>query len=203
MTPVILGTVTAGLMLIERLDRDMELPDGIRTGLLAAGVAGGELLEWIFGPGEFFSRLLLALLLGCLLLACATDVVMCQVYNFVWWIGGTASAILLWRRLWLMGSFGDGVGILLDITMFWMVQLKLFGRLYGKADCYAFCVCAAAGAGLGMSSKLFAVHMALAFTLLVPVQFIRKNITHGGRLKKPVPFLPYITAAFYVLLVFG
>lgn len=202
MTPVILGTAATGLLLIKRLDRDIEPPDGIKACLLAAGVAGGALLEWIYGPGEFLSRLPLAMLLGCLLLACATDVVICQVYNLVWWIGGAASAMLLWRRLWLSDIPEDCVGILIDLTVFCVIQLKLFGRLYGKADCYAFCVCAVAGAGIGMRLELFMTHMAMAFVLLVPVQFSRRNIGTGGKLKEPVPFLPYITAAFYLLMIF-
>lgn len=202
MMPVILGTTAAGMMLIKRLDQDIELPDGVKACLLAAGVAGGGILKWIFGPGEFFSRLLLALLMGCLLLACATDMVLCQVYNFVWWVGAAVSAMLLWRRLWLSDSVGNAMGILMNLTVFWIIQLKLFGRLYGKADCYAFCVCAAAGAGLGMGLELYVLHMALAFVLLVPVQLLGRNITLGGRLKKPVPFLPYITGAFYILLLF-
>lgn len=203
MTPVILGTAAAGLLLIKHLDRDIEPPDGIKACLLAAGVTGGALLEWIFGPGEFLSRLLLAMHFGCLLLACATDVVICRVYNLGWWIGGAVSAMLLWRRLWLSDGPGDSVGILVDLTVFCVIQLKLFGRLYGKADCYAFCVCAVAGAGIGMGLELFMTHMALAYVLLVPVQYTKRNINKGGKLKKPVPFLPYITAAFYLLMIFG
>lgn len=203
MTPVILGTAAAGMLLIKRLDRDIEPSDGIKEVFLAAGVAGGALLERIYGSGEFFSRLLLAMLLGCLLLACITDVVIYRVYNFVWWIGGAASAILLWRRLWLSDGLRDGAGILFDLIIFLLIQLKLFGRLYGKADCYAFCVCSVAGAGIGMGLELFMAHMTLAFVLLVPVQFCKRNIGKGGTLKEPVPFLPYITVAFYLLMIFA
>ena len=203
MIPVILGTAAAGILLIEKLDQCIEPSAETKAGVLAAGLAGSGLLQWILGPGESFSRLLLALLLGCLLLACVTDVAINQVHNFVWWIGGASSAVLLWERLWMTGSIQHGVGMLFGLAIFWMVQLGLFGRLYGKADCYAFCVCAIAETGLGMGLTWVVIQMAFAFSLLVPVQFIRKNITLGGNLKKPVPFLPYITAAFYLLLVFA
>ena len=202
MTAVILGTAAAGLFLIGRLDRHIEPAVGTKAGVLTACLAGSGLLQWILGPGEFFSRLLLALLMGSLLLACITDVAINQVHNFVWWIGGAASAVLLCERLWITNGIRNGMGILFGLTIFWVVQLELFGRLYGKADCYAFCVCAIAEAGLGMELIWMVIHMAFAFGLLVPVQFFRKNIALGGNLKKPVPFLPYITAAFYLLLLF-
>lgn len=203
MIPVILGTVAAGLFLIGRMDRDVKPATGILAGVLATGLAGGGLLGWLFGPGDFFSRLLLALVVGCLLLACVTDVVMYQVYDFVWWISGAAAAMLLWARLWVTNDVRNGLGILFGLTVFWIVQIWVFGRLYGKADCYAFCVCAAAETGLGMGLELIVTHMVFAFGMLVPVQFISKNITLRGNLKKPVAFIPYITAGFYLLLFFA
>lgn len=203
MIPVILGTAAVGLILIGRMDRAIKPTTGTMTGVLAAGLAGSGLLGWLFGPGEFFSRLLLALVMGCLLLACVTDVVMYQVYDFVWWLSGAASAILLWKRLWVTDDIRSGLGVLFGLTTFWLVQLLVFGRLYGKADSYAFCVCAAAEAGLGMGPELIVTHMVFAFGMLVPVQFICKNITLRGNLKKPVAFVPYITAGFYLLLFFA
>lgn len=203
MIPVILGTVAAGLFLIGRMDRAVKPATGIMAGVLATGLAGGGLLGWLFGPGDFFSRLLLALVVGCLLLACVTDVVMYQVYDFVWWISGAAAAMLLWARLWVTNDVRNGLGILFGLTVFWIVQIWVFGRLYGKADCYAFCVCAAAETGLGMGLELIVTHMVFAFGMLVPVQFISKNITLRGNLKKPVAFIPYITAGFYLLLFFA
>lgn len=203
MIPVILGTVAAGLFLIGRMDRAVKPATGIMAGVLATGLAGGGLLGWLFGPGDFFSRLLLALVVGCLLLACVTDVVMYQVYDFVWWISGAAAAMLLWARLWVTNDVRNGLGILFGLTVFWIVQIWVFGRLYGKADCYAFCVCAVAETGLGMGLELIVTHMVFAFGMLVPVQFISKNITLRGNLKKPVAFIPYITAGFYLLLFFA
>lgn len=203
MTPVIFGTAAVGLILIGKMDRAIKPTTGTMAGVLAAGLAGGGLLGWSFEPGEFFSRLLLALVVGCLLLACVTDVVMYQVYDFVWWLSGAASAMLLWARLWMTDDIRNGLEILFSLITFWLVQLLIFGRLYGKADCYAFCVCATAGAGLGMGMELIVTHMVFAFGMLVPMQFISKNITLRGNLKKPVAFIPYITAGFYLLLFFA
>lgn len=203
MIPVIFGTVAVGLLLIGRMDRAIKPTTGTMAGVWAAGLAGSGLLGWLFGPGEFFSRLLLAWVMGCLLLACVTDIVMYQVYDFVWWLSGAASAILLWKRLWVTDDIRNGLGILFGLTVIWLIQLLVFGRLYGKADCYAFCVCAAAETGLGMELELIVTHMVLAFGMLVPVQFISKNITLRGNLKKPVAFIPYITAGLYLLLFFA
>ena len=202
MIPVILGTVAAGLLLIGRMDRVIKPTTKIMAGVLAAGLAGNGLLEALFGPGEFFSRLFLALIMGCMLLACVTDVVMYQVYDFVWWLSGAASAMLLWARLWMENDIRNGLGILFGLAAFWIVQFRVFGKLYGKADCYAFCVCAAAEAGLGMGPELIVSHMVFAYGTLVSIQFFCKNITLRGNLKKPVAFIPYITVGFYLLLLF-
>lgn len=202
MMAVILGVTAAGMYLIRRLDRVIEPAPGTMAAILAAGMAGSLLLRWGRWPGGFVTRLALALMLGCLLLACVTDVAIHQVYNFVWWIGAAVSAVPLWKRLWSMDDIRMGKYILFGLLFFWMIQLGVFGRLYGKADCYAFCVCALAEAGLGMEPLQIMMHMAFAFGLLMSVQLFRKNITLRGRLKRPVPFLPYITAAFYLVLFF-
>lgn len=200
MTPLILGIVAAGLYGIEKLDRKMEPDPKVKRALLQAGLACGGLIRWILGPEQTAQRVLLALVMGCLLLGCVTDVMTCQVYNFVWWLGGAAAAVLLWKRLWTAG--GAGMWILAELAAFWAIQLGVFSRLYGKADCYGFCVCAAAAAGLGMNLREMALHTAFAFCLLLPVQCINRNVTKTGKLKKPVPFLPYLTAGFGLILIF-
>lgn len=200
MTAVILGTVAAGLYVIEKLDRKMETARKMKRMLLQAGMACDGLLWWIFGPGRFGGRLLLAFVMGCLLLGCVTDILTCQVYNFVWWLGAAASAVLLWERLWTVGGRA-GAEILAQLAVFWFIQMVLFSKMYGKADCYGFCVCAAAEAGIGMGLLQMTLHMALAFFLLLPVQCIKRNVIKGGKLRRPVPFLPYLTAGFWMLLI--
>lgn len=136
-----------------------------------------------------------AVIAVCLLAACIMDLRTCLVYNAVWWIGGTAALLLLIlnRKVIDPENF-------LWLGVFAALQMGLFSRMYGRADCYAFCVCAAAGASLGMGPAGFLTHMLLAFGLLAAVQALRRNIGRDGNLKRPVPFLPYITLAFWALL---
>ena len=195
MSLVILGTTAAGLALIRWLD--LEIRPGKREGLAVLGAAalGSMLNGWLLGQGALFARLSLSLLMGCLLLACVTDMAICQVYNFVWLVSGAAAVILLADRK-------RDAAIIWEVLLFCVIQMVLFARMYGKADCYAFCVCAAAEAGLGSGMRGFLIHMLISFLLLATVQVMKKNIGLGGRLKKPVPFLPYITAGFYFMLIF-
>ena len=200
MSPVILGTVAMGLFCIGKYDQKI-VPDRKVTAVIAvAGFAGSRFLSWRLGPGEILPRLLLSVVMGCLLLACLTDVVTYRVHNFVWWTAGFATVILFFRR------WGEGFGLLgnkvPEVLIFCVLQLWLFSKMYGRADSYAFCVCAAAEAGLGMGLIEFLTHMYFSFLLLVAVQACRKNITRRGCLKEPVPFLPYITAGFYIIIIF-
>lgn len=134
-------------------------------------------------------------LAGCLLFACITDCRTCEVYNITWWVAGGAASLLLWN-----GKSGIEAGCLLELGFFILLQQKLFSRMYGRADCHAFSVCAVAEAAAGLSLTGYLLHMLLAFTLLAFVQGLRHNIGRKGNLRRPVPFLPYITLAFCALL---
>lgn len=127
-----------------------------------------------------------------LLYGCITDLKSQRVYNFTWWFGGLAAGGLLW------GSPGAELSMttLWHLAAYMILQLGLFARMYGKADCYALCVCAIAEASLGMGFSDYLVLMLLALCLLFPVQLLRRNIAKNGNLKQQVAFLPYITAAF-------
>ncbi len=129
-----------------------------------------------------------------LLYGCATDLKNKAVYNFTWWFGGLAAGGLLWRSL----LPGRPVTVLWYLGVYMAIQLGLFSRLYGKADCYAFCVCAIAEASLGMTLFDYLILTLLAVFLLFPIQLYRRNIAKNGNLKRPVAFLPYITTAFAV-----
>lgn len=198
MMPVIFGTVASGLFLIGRLDQTVEFPGKVRAAIALAGVAGSVLLNRKPEPGQLLPRLLLSLFIGCLLLACVTDLAICQVHNFVWWIAGSAGGLLFFIRL---RRVPEGYGHLVsELTVFCIIQLVFFGRLYGRADCYAFCVCAVMEAALGIGLKGFLVHMLFSLGLLAVKQAICRNIGHDGNLRRPVPFLPYITAGMYLVL---
>lgn len=131
----------------------------------------------------------------CLLFACITDCRSREVYNVTWWAAGMAAgALLLGKRDRL------DAGILSELGSFILLQLVLFAKMYGRADCYAFSVCAVAEAAAGLSLAGYLLHMLLSFALLAFVQALRHNIDRGGNLRQPVPFLPYITLAFWALL---
>lgn len=136
-----------------------------------------------------------AVVAACLMSACIMDWQTCQVYNFLWWISGAAAGILLLTR---KGRIGPEEAI--ELAAFVFLQCTFFSKVYGKADCYAFSVCAAAEASAGIGATGFLAHMLGAFCLLALVQGIRRNIDGRGNLKRPIPFLPYITLAFWALL---
>lgn len=89
---------------------------------------------------------------------------------------------------------------IVQLLFYIALQLLFFSRMYGKADCYAFSVCAVAETALGMQLMEYLFHMLTAFILLAIVQGVKHNIADNGNLKHPVPFLPYITLAFWTLL---
>ena len=200
MSPVIIGTAAAGLFCIGRYDQKI-VPGKKVTALVAvAGFVGSGLLRFGLGPGEYLPRLLLSVVMGCLLLACLTDVAIYRVHNFVWWMAGLAVVTLFFCR----GVEGFPVlrNKISELLIFCTLQLCLFGKMYGKADCYAFCVCAAAEAGLGMGLTDFLTHMYFSFLILAVIQICRKNISRRGHLEEPVAFIPYITAGFYLIIIF-
>lgn len=131
----------------------------------------------------------------CLLFACITDCRTREVYNVTWWAAGAAAAMLLLAEKERLDIY-----FLLELGFFILLQLLLFPRMYGRADCYAFSVCAVAEAAAGLSLAGFFLHMLLSFIFLAFVQALRHNIGKGGNLRRPVPFLPYITLAFWALL---
>ena len=92
------------------------------------------------------------------------------------------------------------INFLLELGFFVLLQLLLFPKMYGRADCYAFSVCAVAEAAAGLSLTGYLLHMLLSFILLAFVQALCHNIDRRGKLRRPVPFLPYITLAFWALL---
>lgn len=197
MSLVILGILAAGLWAAGRWDREFFFSAGTKPGLLAASLLGAGLLRWRFGQADLWQQFLLAVVFGCLLFACATDMAFCQVYNMTWWVGVPAGALLFWSRCLREPQNAKGAA---ELAVFFALQLLWFARMYGRADCYAFCVCALAQAGLGMGLLAYLSHMAAAFLMLALIQGRKGNLGRGGNLKRPVPFVPYITAAFYLML---
>ena len=95
-----------------------------------------------------------------------------------------------------MTAGGEFHGIV-AVLVFVMLQQLLFSRMYGKADCHAFSVCALAECGNAVGMVGFLLQMFLSVVLLTIVQLFRGNVTPRGRLREPQPFIPYIITAFF------
>ncbi len=136
---------------------------------------------------------------GGLLAACRMDRVCCMVYDFVWWPVLMAGAGLWWGVGTGMGtgSRGDWRALL----FFVLLQRCLFARFYGRADVYGFCACALLLGAQGAGLLEYLLHMGLAFLMLAAVQGVGHNIGADGNLRRPVPFLPYIIASFWMFLL--
>lgn len=199
---MILAIVVMGVFLIGRWDEPLPLKAGLRLWILVGAALELAGIIAFAGDRPDYEKLLWAVFGGSLLLACVTDSLLCQVYNFTWWISLAAALALLWcRRSVLMEEGFICSDMLGGLLLFVGLQLLLRGRIYGCADSYAFCVCALAGTALGISAAGFLTHMLLAYLLLFVMQLFRRNLNHKGNLREPVPFMPYITVAFWITLV--
>jgi hypothetical protein len=128
---------------------------------------------------------------GCLIFAGATDLMMCKAYDFTWWIAGAALCVMFVLQ-------PPTIRAICGAAVFVILQELVFAAFYGRADCYAFCICALTESIMGVGMEGFWFHMIMSYMLLTPVQFFRKNIDRHGKLIRPAPFLPYITAAFWI-----
>lgn len=203
MTGIILGVVAAGILIIGKWDVPLRLNAQSCMGILAAAVLEGAVVATLTEGEIWPDRVLLSVIGGSLLLASVTDLLLCQVYNFTWWPALTAALCLLGMRCFRSclqapeGMPGELPGFL---VFYVALQLTLFCRMYGRADSYAFCICGIVETAWGMSGAGLLSHMLLSYGILIPVQIFRRNIDNRGNLKCPVPFLPYIVAAFWIVL---
>lgn len=199
---VIVQISLLGLKIVRRWDPEEKLRlTGQKMGILiltalAAGMAG---VLWKIRDASAITGICLWLVSGCLFFACITDLQICRAYNFTWWPAGMAGLVLWGVRQ--HGSWPGSVLSLLGWVLFALAQQFLFARLYGRADCHALCVCTLAQSALGMGMVEYLMQIILAFLLLSLHQGIRQNIGSRGRLKVPVPFLPYITIAYHIVLM--
>lgn len=202
MTVVILGMVGAGILVIRRWDTPLPLSSRGYGCILAAALLEGAVVRLLTGGEPGYSRLFLSVVAGSLLLAAVADKQLCQVHNFIWWPALAAAAAMLLCRpnQYSFRGVGESPGCLfLELAVFVLAQLWLFGRTYGRADCYAFCICSIALAARGIGLMGMLLQMIAAYGMLIPIQMLRRNVRRA-RLKRPVPFLPYIVIAFWLLL---
>ncbi len=145
--------------------------------------------------------ILLSIVAGCLLFACLTDSKNYEVFQFTWWIGGAAGGILLCRSVTMYRTWVWNKECLLSLAIYIFLQEMLFAKMYGRADCHAFVVCAVVECAFGMKLREYLWQMLFAFGGLAVVQAFRHNINRKGNLKEPVAFLPYVTFSFWTILV--
>ena len=140
-----------------------------------------------------YLKLCLCIVAGSFLVAAYTDYHTCQVYRFVWWIALAADMVLL-------VFYGRQTGLcdLQEPVVFCLLQELGFSKMYGRADCHAFCVGAITLYCVGGRMWDFLLLMSYAFGMLLVVQALDGNINRKGNLKRPVAFLPYITVALWV-----
>ena len=143
-------------------------------------------------PVPGMEEILCSLLAGGLLAAACMDAASSYVYNYVWW----------WCLLWtgILLAFTAGGRVTAAVPVFVILQQVLFARMYGRADCHAFSVCALAGSIWQGELLWFLIHMLSAVILLAVVQLLQGNVTRRGRLHTPKPFVPYIVVTFWAEL---
>ena len=137
------------------------------------------------------------LLIHIYFLSCSmVDSMTCHVYDIFQIPGITAAGYLVLKQQ-------SNVLIGISILIFTILQSGIFMRLYGDADGMALMVAAMAEGALGYDINVYLLHMIMAYLLLAVVQIYKRNVGGRGRLKRPVPFLPYITVSFLAVLIFG
>ncbi len=179
---------------IEKYDRTSRLDwrekwmDLLGAGcILAGGVIGLGMKRW-----DMTGQLACGILAAYLLIGSVTDLQTYEVYDFLPVVTAAAGAGLLW----LSGDWRPKGSLL----VYFFIQIVLFRRMYGKADVYAFLVCALFESRFVDGLITYLWHMALTFLLLAAVQAGKGNIDRRGNLKRPVALMPYIAVTVWCFL---
>ena len=192
---VILAMTGVNVWSMMQLDPEQNMQMTKKTWLIFAGgsLFMSHLWVYITNGASFLEQL--AWLTVCIyfLSSSMTDILSCYVYDW-FQIWGTAAGTYL-----IMQSSGD-IWIGCSIVIFAILQGILFMKLYGKADGLAFLVAALVLGAMGCGVKTYLLHMIISYLLLAFTQAFKGNIGKKGNLKKPVPFLPYITISFWIVV---
>lgn len=183
-------------------DWDLCLPPWAYAALTAAAGLNSFCIL-LLGNTLFWTDLMLGWMAGSLTAAVLMDLWDRMIYRYVWWSAGAAAGCIWLLRVYEGRPGGMTYSVLIQLMGYILIQQIWFGKLYGRADCHAFSVCAAGMAAYGLNFADYVIHMSLAYLGLTAVQFIAGNVASGGRLKEPVPFVPYIVAAFWLWVDFA
>jgi hypothetical protein len=138
-------------------------------------------------------ELFYGILAAYLITAAIIDKEIQMVHDFLHIVAIVPGVILLCRQPF------EKIGIL-ELLLFVLLQILLFRRMYGTADCLVFSTCALYMTALGHGMLTYLMHMAATFSLLVIVQAYHHNINKKGNLNKPVALVPYIAATVLIFL---
>lgn len=155
-----------------------------------------SLLGIVMGdPNKQVMQLLQAYMLSSLILAAWIDHYIQLIPDVIYAPGLTGGI------LWLI-YYNPGADIIINLIVFVSIQLLIFRRLYGGSDCLAYILCAVYLAGNGCGKKLTDYLLFMLLTVIIELidQIRKKNILKNGRLKRPVPLIPYIAGA---MLLYG
>lgn len=199
----------SGMFRIGKTDRNWSLRlSYINRAVLSAICAINALCIIPVGGDNYEVLILLSIFAGCILAAAVMDWWEQMVYRFVWWAAGAAGLLLLiLKALYIerecgFANLSNLLNLFFPLCVFIVLQQFVFARFYGRADCHAFCVCAIMLTFMNQTFSSYLYHMAIVFVCLALVQIVRGNIKLNGRLKKPVPLVPYIAVAFWLWVDF-
>ena len=131
----------------------------------------------------------------CLAAASVSDIRTKTVPDIIWWIMGAEALILM-----LLRPSELSPGPLFECLFVIFVQEHIMSRFYGMADSHAFSCCMLMMALRGIGLEGHIAHMTLSLVLLTASQAACRNIGRDGKLKNPVPFIPYISVSFLCIM---
>jgi hypothetical protein len=147
-------------------------------------------------PGwNLWQRAAASVLSAYLIAAAVMDIQTQEVYDFLPYLGAAPGILYLL-------CFPTKPSSWIALVAYCLLQLLFFSRMYGMADAKAFCVSGIYISVGGGGFLVYLYHMSASFILLGVIQAFRHNISRKGNLKNPVPFLPYILAGIWPILLF-
>ncbi len=196
---IIYTVVRLGFLAVEKLDKTSSLHWVNSKWIILCSILLGVWSYYVSKQYKDLPFIFLSILSGCFFLAALMDSQTCFVYRFVWWIGIAVTVVnYLVCAVPPFESITNPVTW--ELVVYCILQQHLFSKLYGKADCHGFCLTAFLLYTLGRDAWFFLLHMTITFSLLLIVQLVRKNISRRGKLKTPVPLIPYIMLSFCIIL---
>lgn len=136
----------------------------------------------------------------CLLFwAALMDLRECLVYRYVWYLSLALGGV---QALFISVCANRQGNSYQSWFIFTALQFVFFSKMYGRADCYAFTCCSLILHNLGGDMQDDCLMMLSAILLLGLVQLWKGNVNRHGNLKEKKAFIPYITVAYFVKMVF-